>query len=143
MWTAGEARSSDRDPEPEARGRLRNVYLPPLRDAQRELNSGSGSRLRVVLNYLLAEHSVSEGDFVGEVKSTLDTIRTSPRAGKVLNAVERAVHTPLEDVSAGASPQEADVSFADPNLLSIARSLRIRMNDRGLDPRDIAGSGLG
>jgi putative ATP-dependent endonuclease of the OLD family len=142
-WVAGEARSSDRDPEPEARARLRHVYLPPLRDAQRELNSGSGNRLRVILNYLLAEQGVSEADFVSEVKSTLDTVRKSPTAGEVLNGVERAVRTPLADVSAGASPQNADVSFADPTLLSIARALRIRMNDHGLDPRDIAGSGLG
>lgn len=142
-WIAGEARSSDRDPEPEARARLRHVYLPPLRDAQRELNSGSGNRLRVILNYLLAEQAVSEADFVAEVKSNLDTVRKSPTAGKVLDGVERAVRTPLADVSAGASPQDADVSFTDPTLLSIARSLRIRMNDRGLDPRDIAGSGLG
>jgi putative ATP-dependent endonuclease of OLD family len=142
-WVAGEARSSDRDPEPEARARLRHVYLPPLRDAQRELNSGSGNRLRVILNYLLAEQGVSEADFVGEVKSTLDTVRKSPTADAVLDGVERAVRTPLADVSAGASPQDANVSFTDPSLLSIARALRIRMNDHGLNPRDIAGSGLG
>ena len=67
FWVAGEARSSDRDPEPEARARLRHDYLPPLRHAQRELNSGSGNRLRVILNYLLAEQGVSEADFVSEV----------------------------------------------------------------------------
>lgn len=143
QWTAGEGRSTDRDPEPEARGRLRHVYLPPLRDAQRELNSGSGTRLRVILHYLLADLGVAEADFVGEVRETLDEVRTSSRAGKVLSGVETAVRTPLADVSAGASPQAADVSFADPTLLSIARSLRIRMNDRGLSPRDIVGSGLG
>lgn len=142
-WVAGQGRSTDRDPEPEARGRLRHVYLPPLRDAQRELNSGSGSRLRVILNYLLAELDVRESEFVGEVRETLDAVRASPRAGDVLKGVENAVRTPLADVSAGASPQVADVSFADPTLLSIARSLRIRMADQGLSPRDIVGSGLG
>ncbi|MGW4826334.1 ATP-dependent nuclease [Amycolatopsis japonica] len=142
-WVAGQGRSTDRDPEPEARGRLRHVYLPPLRDAQRELNSGSGSRLRVILNYLLAELKVEETEFVGEMRETLDAVRTSPRAGTVLKGVETAVRTPLADVSAGASPQDADVSFADPTLLSIARSLRIRMADQGLAPRDIVGSGLG
>jgi putative ATP-dependent endonuclease of OLD family len=142
-WTAGERRSSDRDPEPEARGRLRHVYLPPLRDAQRELNSGSGNRLRVILNYLLNEHKVPVDDFVGAVKKNLDALRSGDETGVVLDGVERAVRAPLSDVSAGASPQVADISFADPDLLSIARSLRIRMNDQGLDPRDIRGSGLG
>ncbi|ONI88007.1 hypothetical protein ALI22I_19875 [Saccharothrix sp. ALI-22-I] len=138
-WIAGQGTSSDRDPEPEARERLRHVYLPPLRDAQRELNSGSGNRLRIILRYLLAEKNVSEDEFVATVKDKMKAIREDD----VLNDLQRAVRAPLADVSAGASPQDADVAFADPDLLSIARSLRIRMNDRGLDPRDIAGSGLG
>lgn len=142
-WVAGERRSSDRDPEPEARGRLRHVYLPPLRDAQRELNSGSGNRLRVILNYLLNEHNIEVDDFVGAVKKNMDALRSEPDTGLVLEEAEKAVCAPLADVSAGASPQVADISFADPDLLSIARSLRIRMNDQGLDPRDIRGSGLG
>ncbi|WP_255638076.1 ATP-dependent endonuclease [Amycolatopsis sp. DSM 110486] len=142
-WVAGESRSSDRDPEPEARGRLRHVYLPPLRDAQRELNSGSGNRLRVILNYLLNEHAVPIEDFVGAVKKNLDALRSTKETGVVLDGAENAVRAPLSDVTSGASPQVADISFADPDLLSIARSLRIRMNDRGLSPRDIRGSGLG
>ncbi|MFD0203765.1 MULTISPECIES: ATP-dependent nuclease [Saccharothrix] len=142
-WVAGQETSSDRDPEPEARERLRHVYLPPLRDAQRELNSGSGSRLRIVLRYLLAEHNVSETDFVNTVKDKLASLRKDPVSGEVLKGVEQAVRAPLADVSAGASPQDSDVSFVDPDLLSIARSLRIRMNDHGLDPRNIADSGLG
>ncbi|SDP98182.1 hypothetical protein SAMN05421507_13621 [Lentzea jiangxiensis] len=88
-------------------------------------------------------NAVSEADFVSEIKSTLDTARKSLTAGEVLNGVERAVRTPLADVSAGASPQDADVSFTDPTLLSIARALRIRMNDRGLDPRDGSAAPLG
>jgi putative ATP-dependent endonuclease of OLD family len=138
-WVAGQANTTDRDPEPEARERLRHVYLPPLRDAQRELNSGSGQRLRIILRYLLHETGLTEQDFVGEVKAKFGEIRDLP----IFGDVHRAVRTPLEDVTAGASPQDADVAFADPDLLSIARSLRIRMNDRGLDPRNIADSGLG
>lgn len=140
VWRASRETSSDRDPEPEARERLRHVYLPPLRDAQRELNSGSGNRLRIILRHLLAESDdVSEDDFVGQVKDKFGEIRKLP----ILSSVHRAVRTPLADVTAGASPQDADVGFADPDLLSIARSLRIRMSDRGLDPRDIGDSGLG
>lgn len=139
-WRAGRDTSSDRDPEPEARERLRHVYLPPLRDAQRELNSGSGNRLRIILRYLLSESGdVDEEGFVSQVRAKLGDIRKLP----ILNEVHRAVRTPLADVTAGASLQDADVAFADPDLLSIARSLRIRMSDRGLDPRDIADSGLG
>lgn len=138
-WIAGQGTSSDRDPEPEARERLRHVYLPPLRDAQRELSSGSGQRLRIILRYLLAEAGIAEEDFVGDVKQKFDQIREH----KILDQVHHAVRAPLADVTAGASPQDADVALADPDLMSIARSLRLRMNDRGLDPRDIAESGLG
>jgi putative ATP-dependent endonuclease of OLD family len=138
-WVAGQDTSSDRDPEPEARERLRHVYLPPLRDAQRELNSGSGQRLRIILRYLLAENKLTEDMFIGQVKEKFDGIRQHP----ILTKVHQAVRAPLADVTSGASPQDADVALADPDLLSIARSLRLRMNDRGLDPRDIAESGLG
>lgn len=138
-WVAGRDTSSDRDPEPEARERLRHVYLPPLRDAQRELSSGSGQRLRIILRYLLAEAGLAENDFVADVKGKFDEIRQH----KILEQVHTAVRAPLADVTAGASPQDADVALADPDLLSIARSLRLRMNDRGLDPRDITESGLG
>jgi putative ATP-dependent endonuclease of OLD family len=37
VWSAG-----GRDGDPEARRAIRHVYLPPLRDAQQELSSGSG-----------------------------------------------------------------------------------------------------
>jgi putative ATP-dependent endonuclease of OLD family len=138
-WVAGQDTSSDRDPEPEARERLRHVYLPPLRDAQRELNSGSGQRLRIILRYLLAEEKLTEDAFIENIKEKFDGIRQHP----ILAKVHQAVRAPLADVTSGASPQDADVALADPDLLSIARSLRLRMNDRGLDPRDIAESGLG
>lgn len=131
--------SSDRDPEPEARERLRHVYLPPLRDAQRELSSGSGRRLRIILRFLLAEAGTAEEDFVNDVKQRFDDIRQH----KILDQVHNAVRAPLADVTVGASPQDADVALADPDLMPIAGSLRLRMNDRGLDPRDIAESGFG
>jgi putative ATP-dependent endonuclease of OLD family len=48
-WVAGNGASTDADPEPAARDRIRHVYLPPLRDAQRELSSSVGTRLRTIL----------------------------------------------------------------------------------------------
>jgi putative ATP-dependent endonuclease of the OLD family len=144
IWTAGQGTTGDRDPEPEARQRLRHVYLPPLRDAQRELSSGAGRRLRTVLRYLLGEAGRAEEEFVVAFSEEFRRIQTDhPVLSPVLRGVGQAVQAPLTDVTAGASPQDADVNFADPTLLSIARSLRIRMGDHGLEPRDIAESGLG
>ena len=42
------------DPEPANRRRIAHVYLPPLRDAVRELDSGGGERLAEVLKVLTA-----------------------------------------------------------------------------------------
>ncbi len=40
------------DPEAEKREQIRHVYLAPLRDAQRELDSASGSRLAFIIEQL-------------------------------------------------------------------------------------------
>jgi putative ATP-dependent endonuclease of OLD family len=139
VWVAGNGATTDRDPEPAARDRLRHVYLPPLRDAQRELNSASGARLRTVLRYLLAETGTAEDDLVLQMRELFDDAAKHP----VFEAASRAVRAPLADITAGARAQDSNLGFADPDLLSIARSLRMRMSDHGLEPRDIAESGLG
>ncbi|MFE3081917.1 ATP-dependent endonuclease [Streptomyces albidoflavus] len=46
-WRAGEGATADLDPEPRAREGIRHLYLPPLRDAQRELASSSGGRIQL------------------------------------------------------------------------------------------------
>ncbi len=65
---AGKARAPDS--EPEKRDQINHVYLTPLRDAQRELDSASGSRLAHIMKYLvgadqqgaLARHAVFTGN---------------------------------------------------------------------------------
>jgi len=138
-WVAGNGSTTDRDPEPAARERVRHVYLPPLRDAQGELNSSSGTRMRTILRYLLTETGKREEDFVGDVQKAFSKALDDD----VFQAASRAIRGPLADMTAGAWRQDGDLRFADPDLLSIARALRIRMNEHGLDPREIAESGLG
>ena len=41
------------DPQPRGRDRLRHVYLPPLRDAARDLGSSAGPRIQAILDSLL------------------------------------------------------------------------------------------
>lgn len=41
--------------EPPARGGVRHVYLPALRDAERELASAGGDRVRMILRGLLGD----------------------------------------------------------------------------------------
>ena len=48
------------DPEPEKREQIRHVYLAPLRDAQRELDSASGSRLAFIIEQLTESRRARE-----------------------------------------------------------------------------------
>ncbi|MDX6741438.1 AAA family ATPase [Actinocorallia sp. A-T 12471] len=48
-WQAGLVKTSDADPEPEARRRIRHLYLPPLRDTQWELASRQGGVIERLL----------------------------------------------------------------------------------------------
>ncbi|CAL9328455.1 hypothetical protein SUDANB121_00031 [Nocardiopsis dassonvillei] len=135
VWSAG--RLLD-DPEPEARRLVRHVYLPPMRNAQQELASSSGNRLRLILAAELGGEEAVKA-FEEEQAALFQGLE---RHTKVRAARER-INAPLEHLTAGAHPQHMGLSFADPTLVSIARALRTRMGDEGLAFEDIARSGLG
>jgi putative ATP-dependent endonuclease of the OLD family len=135
VWSAG--RLLD-DPEPEARRTIRHVYLPPMRNAQQELASSSGNRLRLIL---AAELGGEEAIKAFE-KEQAEHFRDLEKHQKI-KAVGNRINDPLNLLTAGAHPQHMNLSFADPTLVSIARALRTRMSDEGLDVEDIARSGLG
>jgi len=135
VWSAG--RLLD-DPEPEARRMIRHVYLPPMRNAQQELASSSGNRLRLILAAELgAEQAIKDFE-----KEQAQHFRNLERHDKITAARDR-INKPLGLLTAGAHPQHMSLSFADPTLVSIARALRTRMSDEGLNVEDIARSGLG
>ncbi len=135
VWSAG--RLLD-DPEPEARRAVRHVYLPPMRNAQQELASSSGNRLRLIL---AAELGGEEAIKAFEQEQA-EHFRDLERHDKI-KAVRGRINDPLNLLTAGAHPQHMGLSFADPTLVSIARALRTRMSDEGLDVEDITRSGLG
>ncbi|MFF3350649.1 ATP-dependent endonuclease [Streptomyces sp. NPDC002779] len=135
VWSAG--RLLD-DPEPEARRMIRHVYLPPMRNAQQELASSSGNRLRLIL---AAELGGEEAIKAFEEEQA-EHFRSLEGHDKV-EAARKRINDPLVMLTAGAHPQHMQLSFADPTLVSIARALRTRMSDEGLDVEDIARSGLG
>jgi putative ATP-dependent endonuclease of OLD family len=57
------------DAEPEKREQIRHVYLAPLRDAQRELDSASGSRLAFIIEQLT--DADDRGGFLAEANAAL------------------------------------------------------------------------
>lgn len=57
-YAAGKLGASD--VEPEKREQINHVYLPPLRDANRELDSATGSRLSLIMKSLLTEEQQND-----------------------------------------------------------------------------------
>ncbi|WP_190394657.1 ATP-dependent nuclease [Nocardiopsis deserti] len=137
-WQAGETDTADHDPEPAARKRIRHLYLPPLRDARRELASSAGSRVQHVVERLLKDVDKRQS-FIADVEKQFQIIEELP----VLTAAAKHVQKGLTRLTEGAHHQRVGVGFAETSLASVTRALRLRLEQVGLDPRDLAQSGLG
>jgi putative ATP-dependent endonuclease of the OLD family len=121
-------------PEPGCHEMVRHVYLPPLRDAKRELASGHPTRIHALLN-----HFLDGGD--------PDTLaRSLKRSGDadILDRIGNAVETGLSALTLGVRRQSAALGFADDErLVDIARELRFKLADHGIKPEDLRYSGHG
>ena len=121
-------------PEPGAHDTIRHVYLPPLRDAKRALASGNPTRIHALLNHFLG------GQRAEAVAAELRRATSS----EILNRVGSAVDGNLEALTAGVRRQGSSLGFAnDENLIDIARDLRFKLADHGLEPEDLRYSGHG
>ena len=60
----------------------------------------------------------------------------------VTNAEEH-IRASFRELTLGVQPHDAYLRFADPTLLALARDLRFKLSISGLDPTDLAESGLG
>ncbi|WP_406516446.1 ATP-dependent nuclease [Streptomyces sp. NBC_00134] len=112
--------------------------MPPLRDARRELGTTGGARIQHILERLLRDETERD-QFLSNVSETFYGLAVE----KPLQAAASAVQERLAGLTEGAHPQRAGLGFADATLQSIARNLRFLMAQSGLDPRDLAESGLG
>ncbi len=121
-------------PEPGCFDMVRHVYLPPLRDAKRSLASGNPTRIMALLNHFL--------DGTTAPQLAKDLART--HSHDVLNKVDRAVEKSLVALTAGVRLQSATLGFStDEALIEIARDLRFRLADYGINPEDLRYSGHG
>ncbi|WP_445277720.1 ATP-dependent nuclease [Streptomyces sp. DSM 41033] len=124
--------------EPSARGGVRHVYLPALRDAERELASAGGDRVRMILRELLGSDEQVDA-FVERIGSELKKVAADPDVARV----SEKINEPLRDLTVGAHPQVSALALAEPSFASIARSLRVLMGDAARTPFPLAASGLG
>lgn len=130
LW-AGKSKGT---PEPGCHEMIRHVYLPPLRDAKRVLASGNPTRI-----YSLLRHFLDKDD-PDELAKMLARNSTNPILGKVDVAVEIG----LSALTSGVRQQVASLGFAnDEKLIDIARDLRFKLADHGIEPEDLKYSGHG
>ncbi|MEU8787095.1 AAA family ATPase [Streptomyces sp. NPDC048637] len=124
--------------DPPARGGVRHVYLPALRDAERELASAGGDRVRMILRGLLGDDEQADA-FVERIGTELKKVAADPDVVKV----SEKINQPLRDLTVGAHPQASELALAEPTFASIARSLRMLLGDVSAAPFPLSASGLG
>lgn len=135
LRTAGKPRGTDSDFE--ARARINCVYVEPLRDAKYQLASGNGRRLGTILNALLSEEE--KRDFEQDAKDAFDKLSSEGP----ISAVSGKIQSHLATLTDPIRSQTVEVDFETPKLEKLARALRMKMAEKGTDPRDLDSSGLG
>lgn len=121
-------------PEPNCHDMVRHVYLPTLRDAKRALASGNPTRIMALLNHFL------DGTSASDLAKELGRARQHDVLAKVNDAVGKG----LLALTGGGRRQAATLGFAsDEALIDIARDLRFKLADHGIDPEDLRYSGHG
>jgi putative ATP-dependent endonuclease of OLD family len=130
-------RAAAPDVEPEKRDQINHVYLTPLRDAQRELDSASGSRLAHIMKYLVGLDQQEE--FVAKARRDLADLSRHPAVTTTSGRIQDHVTGLTDAVRA----QRVGMAFDPPELDRLARSLRLKMSDHGIDLGDLTASGLG
>ncbi len=125
------------DPEPEVRSRINHVYLAPLRDAQRELDSARGSRLSHIVRHLIDPTDAE--DFRLKADEGMKILHDH----NVITKTAAGIRGHVDSLTTPVRPQNVGVTFESLKLERLTRSLRLKMAEHGLEPADIADSGLG
>lgn len=125
------------DPEPEKRDHINHVYLTPLRDAQRELDSYSGTRLARLIQYLASPEE--REDFVSTAASSMEALANH----SVVRGVQTAIQPHLTGLTAPGREQSMDAAYDPPEIVRLARNLRLKMAEAGLSVANLSESGLG
>ncbi|MEV0006407.1 AAA family ATPase [Micromonospora sp. NPDC050980] len=130
-------RAAGSDAEPEKRDQIRHVYLAPLRDAKRELDSATGNRMALIIKYL-----TSEADRTDFLDQAIDGLRKLEEHD-VITGTQRRLQEHVSDLTDPVRGQVIGLSFRDVRLQRLARGLRLKIAEHGVDLADIEDSGLG
>lgn len=122
------------EPESGSTDLIRHVYLPPLRDAHQALGTSSGTRVMSLFRHFIPKDQ--EDAFLASLGRSNDR-------PELLTAINSEIDGALAQLTDGVRAQTASLDFAEESLVDIARDLRFRMSDAGIEPEDIRASGLG
>ena len=136
-WLVGKPPGPVGEGEGSAWARVNHVYLEPLRDAQRELSSYSGRRLEVVLQHLI--DGDERDDFVEQASQAFSDLENHP----ALTGARNRIGHHLGELTAAVREQQVSLGFEEVKLQRLARALRLKMADAGLEPHSLAQSGMG
>ena len=125
------------DPEPELRDRIADVYLPPLRDAARALDSADGNRLADIFQVIATKEEIAS--FEATANASLSALADNDVARRVVDGVQGH----LTSVTQPVRHRVVGVQHHDQKLRRLVRALRLHMSAEGLTPSDLLGSGLG
>ncbi|PRA10418.1 hypothetical protein CQ010_13905 [Arthrobacter sp. MYb211] len=127
------------DAEPSNRMRLAHVYLPPLRDAFRELDSGSGDRLAEVLKVLTTGDDVTRQEFVDEANLIVDGVVKLSLPEKARSEIE--AH--LSQITPPTRQHKVQFDGRRHELRRLAGMMRLQLTEAGINPKELGASGLG
>lgn len=116
---------------------IQHVYLAPLRDAHRALDSSSGDRLGAVIQMLFTADE--RQSFLNEANKQLKDLREHP----VVTTTEKQIQGHFGRLTDPVRGQTVAVDLEGQELWRLTRSLRLKMAERRLKPSDLRNSGLG
>ena len=124
------------DAEPVLRERIAHVYMPPLRDAVREIGSGDGARLAEVLQVLSTDKTDDFRKSANELVANIALL-------DLPKAVKTAVQDELQQLTHPARGHEAHIGGKTHELRRLAGLLRIMLSEAGIEAAEISSAGLG
>lgn len=136
-WTIADVRAED--PEPVNRRRISHVYLPPLRDAVRDIDSGEGNQLHDVVRILLDGDQDREDDFVSKANEALQQIAEH----EVAKQTRRVIQEYFGQTTPPDREHELELNRRSVELRRIVRLLRLQLAEAGIPVGDVAATGLG
>ncbi|WP_299520127.1 AAA family ATPase [uncultured Serinicoccus sp.] len=136
-WSVGDARVED--PEPVIRRRISHVYLPPLRDAVRDIDGGEGNQLHGVIRILFDDNPELEDDFVDKANEALQVIADH----QVAKDAQKAIQEYFAQTTPPDREHVLELNRRKVELRRIARLLRLQLAEAGIPVGDIATTGLG